>query len=809
MPLKSAIVALNPALSGARNLARRSACRMASGLAPGPAGGLAFGLTFGLALGFTLALAFGLAAVPCANGQNPGATTASSAVGDSARELGREISRLVDEGRWEQALPLCRRYVQDFPGDPRMLYNLACLENRAGRSRQAVAALQQALAAGFDEMGYALQDEDLKGVADHPDLWTLDGQAAARLARTADRKAFALELGVWSPAVTLEPAGGDQAAAKPSLRLCWQPTGLDLELTAPGVWAGMASGGSDSGDSASEDLAPWQGGPGAVVILSVPDGTGPFAAENDFVFAFGTRQGQVVGAMYLPGPRSWQQIAEMNPKLRRDQGGPDTPNTPDTAGAPAGAVVLTGTIPWQSIMPYHPLVDPALGVNVVVRRDRTAGYAKAALLPDPWAFAPQSPRHRFVPLNFRIETLGIDLFMGKVSDSLSRQEPLTVALTAVSAAPGTGQLTLDVVDGEGHSLSPEGPRAEPVLLPAGPHTMPRPVDFRGLPTGAYLVKADLILPSGKRAAWSTTVLHLAAGWEEGFRSRIDGLRPAERRTAHGHLQALAGAVATHRTRRNPGPLANTLEDLQGMLAHADRSGSILPDRGAADFVYPGPGDSARRCSLYLAAHPDSAAPFLPVLVLTAARGREAQIVARIARNYDFSPPDSTGTGGAGGLRLVYIVPHLDPGAATLDQAAAEALACLDWALSYFGAPRAAVVGVDAEGGTALVLAASQPARLRALQVFAGQDLDPWPQAQNSFVRARLSPAPAGLPVTWIDFVQESAVAGRGPAILSAMRELGWSFAEVQQVRGGLSLSQAADRLVLWARVLGESPGDRP
>ena len=153
--------------------------------------------------------------------------------------------------------------------------------------------------------------------------------------------------------------------------------------------------------------------------------------------------------------------------------------------------------------------------------------------------------------------------------------------------------------------------------------------------------------------------------------------------------------------------------------------------------------------------------------------------------------------------------HLGPRAATQDQAAAEAMACLDWAQAYFGAARAAVVGVDAAGGAALELAQSQPSRLRALLVFAGRDLDPWPQAQDSFMRARLSPAPAGLPVTWIDFVQETAVAGRGPAILATLRELGWSVAEVQQVRGGLSLSQAADRLVLWARALGESPGGQP
>ena len=66
------------------------------------------------------------------------------------------------------------------------------------------------------------------------------------------------------------------------------------------------------------------------------------------------------------------------------------------------------------------------------------------------------------------------------------------------------------------------------------------------------------------------------------------------------------------------------------------------------------------------------------------------------------------------------------------------------------------------------------------------------------VAARLA---AGPPIAWADFVTETALAGQGQAILEALRELGADFTDFQEVRGGLSLTQAADRAALWAQDL--------
>ena len=86
-------------------------------------------------------------------------------------------------------------------------------------------------------------------------------------------------------------------------------------------------------------------------------------------------------------------------------------------------------------------------------------------------------------------------------------------------------------------------------------------------------------------------------------------------------------------------------------------------------------------------------------------------------------------------------------------------------------------------------------------MFAGRNLEPWPQAQPSFIRDQLAPLAAGPPIAWADFVTETGTAGQGRAILEALRELGADIIDVQEIRGGLSLTQAADRTAIWAQDL--------
>ena len=183
-------------------------------------------------------------------------------------------------------------------------------------------------------------------------------------------------------------------------------------------------------------------------------------------------------------------------------------------------------------------------------------------------------------------------------------------------------------------------------------------------------------------------------------------------------------------------------------------------------------------------------------------GSEGRISGRIGRNYEFGDLKPT-LGADGGLGFpVYLVPRLEalePG--TPPDLTAESAACLAWALEYFQAASASIAGIDGTGGAALQLALDHPEQVNNLMIFAGQNLEPWPQAQPSFIRDRLAPLAGGPAIAWADFTTETDIGGQGAAILDALRELGADITDVQKVRGGLSLTQAADRTARWAQDL--------
>ena len=85
--------------------------------------------------------------------------------GAACYHLGRALHA---DGRLEQALPLHER-AASFPGfEARARYNLACAHARLGHADQALAALEAAIAAGFDQAAYARTDADLESLRSDP-----------------------------------------------------------------------------------------------------------------------------------------------------------------------------------------------------------------------------------------------------------------------------------------------------------------------------------------------------------------------------------------------------------------------------------------------------------------------------------------------------------------------------------------------------------------------------------------------------------------------------------------------------------------
>jgi hypothetical protein len=734
-------------------------------------------LVFALALGI-LAAAF---PVPVPAGDPPAGPVSPTQLGRTDQEnLARTIVDLLRQERRDEALALCRTYVARYPDDSDMLYNLACLENMTGHPEQALATFSAAVAAGFDDFDLAFSDPDLDSLKFHPGMVDLSLAHQLRLSDLAAARTVNLSWQTPSPPLPLT-AGYDQPGnTDPTLRLTWTPVGLDLVLAAGASWSGLA---------APNILAPWNGGPGLVFTLGISEADRPndYRAANNFLFAFGLEKGAPAGATFLTDQNRWQVIAELQPKIRLDA---------------QGHLEMRTTVPWDAILPYNPLVDERLGVNAALRLTGPDAPTPASLLPDPAAFRPQAASRRVVPLIFGIESIGEEIFVGKVSHSLSDSLPVTLDLAAVSTATGTGQLTLDFLEGPGQSLLPEGQVAEAVELTKGPNRLTRQADFSALDTGAYVIQAALSFPSGRTLSWGTTVLQLAPGWQEDYRRRIDHLEPQEKPTALYHLDTIIAAVAAHHPRRGPGALVTALGELDKLLDNAAAGGSILPDQGSFLAVYAGPGGDPRLCHLYLPARWRAAAKLNPVLTITPATGMAGALADRMGRNYELGARKPT-------LKTVdevgfpvYLVPRLAAaGARGPWDMQTEIEACLDWARQSFSAATVSLVGVSQGAGAVLGLAAGKAGALNALLIYAGKDLEPWPQADLGYIQQELANFPPHLPLTWIDFVDETALAGQGRQILQALEKLGSNIVDTQEVRGPLNFTQVADRTVLWAEDL--------
>jgi pimeloyl-ACP methyl ester carboxylesterase len=243
-----------------------------------------------------------------------------------------------------------------------------------------------------------------------------------------------------------------------------------------------------------------------------------------------------------------------------------------------------------------------------------------------------------------------------------------------------------------------------------------------------------------------------------------------------------------------------------LLDNFDKGGSILPDRGSFLAVYPGPEGETRLCHVYFPSGWKIAARLNPVITLTAASGTAGSIADRTGRNYEQGRRKPALKGGPDEGFPIFLVPRLGPadGRKPGDPPGdlqAETEACLAWARNAFKSSTISLAGVGRGAAAALHIAESRPEALKAMIIFAGGSLEPWPQADAEFIQRQLAGFPPGLPVTWIDFVRETERHGQGPQILRALEELGCNLVDIQEVKGGLNFTQIADRTVLWAEDL--------
>ncbi|HZQ15704.1 MAG TPA: tetratricopeptide repeat protein [Gaiellaceae bacterium] len=72
------------------------------------------------------------------------------------------------EERWDDAIRLHEEALAEKPGHPALLYNLACMEARAGRPADALAHLRQAVEVEPKWAAHAAKDADFASIRDEP-----------------------------------------------------------------------------------------------------------------------------------------------------------------------------------------------------------------------------------------------------------------------------------------------------------------------------------------------------------------------------------------------------------------------------------------------------------------------------------------------------------------------------------------------------------------------------------------------------------------------------------------------------------------
>jgi tetratricopeptide (TPR) repeat protein len=75
---------------------------------------------------------------------------------------------LLDAGRFDEGIAMIEEALRERPGNPSVLYNLACAESRAGRTNEALTHLGQAVAINAKYVEYAQRDPDFAAIRDNP-----------------------------------------------------------------------------------------------------------------------------------------------------------------------------------------------------------------------------------------------------------------------------------------------------------------------------------------------------------------------------------------------------------------------------------------------------------------------------------------------------------------------------------------------------------------------------------------------------------------------------------------------------------------
>ena len=474
-------------------------------------------------------------------------------------------------------------YCTQYPGDAVMQYNLACLDALVGRTDAALAHLDDALAAGYRDLGRILHDPDLAVFAEDPRLTArLDAERSALTARMM-AGAFDLEEGAWSEQMPLlpDPFGPGLEAAPDTVRVRYDRDGVEIEVAAP-------AGGVDE----------------LILCVTLPRNLDEH--ETDRWFEFRASHGRVerIGRHGRVDP------------------------APEAGLLEVSASIWNVRLPWSALHPYQPPVELLLGLNVTTRRLSGAGPSdRRQLVADPHAASGIQPWRRFVPVYLDPGLDPVPAMVGRFDTYLVVGDTLSVELGLQGVAAGPASLVLSVAGAAGDLAPVDTVNVD--LEPDLAFTTVR-YDLTDVPVGWFRAGVDLCAGGFQDLAWRDRGFRLAPDWFITQQERLALVPAVEQPIVQYPLFRVLRGQQGFQPHDDPTAIADAVLAAIEYLDRAEANGSVLPaQRVVVAAAFPVGADALQACRLVL---PDANrrrnAPAM--IVLTDNRNHEAALANVLA-----------------------------------------------------------------------------------------------------------------------------------------------------------------------------------
>jgi len=510
-----------------------------------------------------------------------------------------EVGAALRSGDLDAAREALGRWIAIAPDNPRLRYNMACLDARLDAPDDAVAALAQAFRLGFDDLRRAQDDPDLASLRKHEGFLALIGETSAALAAVATERTLRLP---WADArhLTMLDAQGRPSPAR-SASASVDEQGLAVVVTVP-------TGDIEPGP------APWYEGGGVVVTVAAPGPDDRFDSERAWRFGFGMKDGLATGmVLNHPGRVLDQNVLDLAPRIDRD--------------AAAGSATVAIRIPWAHTAPYAPPADTMFGLNVEVVGP--GGEPAAALVRDPASGFTSAPRRRYTPVIVEPGAATPPSLQGRVANTVVGNRPLAIDLTAWFPTDGHSELFTEIQDMDGNSLVTAGETAGDVEIVAGRNDWRRWADLSRLPDGPYRLLATLALDDGEVLTWGAGLFRFGGEWMPRTRDRIKPLPEAEKPSIFWRLELVSDALIGRDPRRSPATLITTVAETDRLLERFRNTGTILPSGGSLDAFVPS-ADGVGHAVLVITPEGWSRETKAPVVILDGPDGMDADLRERDA-----------------------------------------------------------------------------------------------------------------------------------------------------------------------------------